>query len=48
MRFGLTTRRNFDGRVRERVDDHPTLEMIAEALLSARKELDRQFAHFEA
>ena len=48
LKVGLTTRRSFAARVRELVGDHPTLVMIAEALLSARDELDRQFTRFEA
>ena len=48
LKVGATTRRRFPGRVRELVGDHPTLVMIAEGMLSAREELDRQFTHFEA
>jgi transposase len=47
LKLGPTTRRSFAGRVRELVGEHPILQMIAEALLSARDELDRQFARFE-
>ena len=47
LKVGATARRRFPGRVRELVGDHPTLQMITEALLSVREELDRQFAHIE-
>jgi transposase len=47
LKVGATARRRFPGRVRELVGDHPTLQMITEALLSVREELDRQFAHLE-
>jgi transposase len=44
LKVGPTTRRRFEGRVRELVDGHPTLELIARALLSARTALARELA----
>jgi transposase len=48
LKVGPTTRRTFADRVRELVAGHPTLQMIAEALLSASDELGRQLGQFEA
>ncbi|MGA7876045.1 MAG: IS110 family transposase [Desulfoferrobacter sp.] len=48
LKVGPTTRRTFTGRVRELVAGHPTLEMVAAALLSASDELGCQLARFEA
>ena len=42
LKVGLTTARNFAGRLRERVDGHPTLMAIAEALLAAGAALGEQ------
>src|ERR671919_2956139 len=39
LKVGPTTPRTFEARVRELVDGHPTLVMVAEALLAARAEL---------
>jgi transposase len=47
LKVGPTTPRSFAGRIRELVAGHPTLEGVAEALLSARDELSRQFRWFE-
>jgi len=47
LKVGQTTRRRFAGRVRDLVADHPTLETVAEALLSARAILDREFTALE-
>jgi transposase len=43
LKVGPTTPRTFEARVHELVDGHPTLVMVAEALLAARAELQRQF-----
>lgn len=43
LKVGRTTRRGFEGRVRELVAEHAGLQRITEALLSARGELLRQF-----
>jgi len=48
LKVGPTTRRTFAGRVRDLVAGHPTLQMIADALLSASDELGRQLGQFEA
>jgi len=47
LKVGKTTKRGFAGRVRELVDGHPSLETIAEALLSVRAVLLREFNGFE-
>lgn len=44
LKVGKTTRRSFEGRVRELVAAHAGLQRIAEALLSARGVLLREFA----
>src|SRR6266851_1018694 len=41
LKVGPTTPRTFPGRIRELVADHPTLSMVAEALLAARSTLFR-------
>jgi len=47
LKVGPTTPRTFEARVRELVEGHPTLETVAEALLSARAELLRRFKDLE-
>lgn len=47
LKVGPTTQRTFADRIRELVVGHPTLQMIAEALLSASDELGRQLGQFE-
>jgi transposase len=47
LKVGKTTNRSFAGRVRELVTGHPSLETIAEALLSVREVLLREFNGFE-
>jgi transposase len=47
LKVGKTTDRNFAGRVQELVAGHPTLETIAQALLSVRAVLLREFSGFE-
>lgn len=47
LKVGETTDRTFAGRIRELVDGHPNLEMIAQALLSVRDVLRCQFSGFE-
>jgi len=47
LKVGPTTPRTFEARVRELVEGHPTLETVAEALLSARAELLRRFKELE-
>jgi transposase len=47
LKVGKTTGRSFAGRVQELVAGHPTLETIAEALLSVRAVLLREFNGFE-
>ena len=42
LKVGLTTRRSFEGRIRELVAGHPTLQAVADALLSVHAELMRQ------
>lgn len=42
LKVGATTARTFAGRVRDLVSDHPSLAMIADALLAARTMLDVQ------
>ena len=43
MKVGPTTPKTFEGRVRDLVEHHATLRMIAEALLNARTALDQEF-----
>jgi transposase len=43
LKVGKTTVRSFAGRIRELVAGHPSLETIAEALLSVREVLRREF-----
>ena len=47
LKVGATTQRTFADRIRELVVRHPTLQMIAAALLSASDELGRQLGQFE-
>lgn len=47
LKVGKTTPRTFATRVRELVEGHPTLEMIASSLLKAREALAVEFAGFE-
>jgi len=47
LKVGKTTNRSFAGRIRELVTGHPSLETIAEALLSVRTVLLREFSGFE-
>jgi transposase len=47
LKVGKTTPKQFDGRIRELVVGHPTLEMIAEEMLCARAALLRAFNGFE-
>jgi transposase len=47
LKVGKTTPRTFDGRVRELVDGQPTLQAVADALLSARAALAREFASLD-
>jgi transposase len=47
LKVGKTTPKQFDGRVRELVAGHPTLEVIAEEMLCARAALLRAFNGFE-
>jgi transposase len=47
LKVGKTTGRSFAGRIQELVAGHPTLETIAEALLSVRAMLLREFDGFE-
>jgi hypothetical protein len=47
LKVGPTTPRTFEARVHELVEGHPTLVMVAEALLAARAELQRQFKDLE-
>ena len=47
LKVGQTTRRGFENRVRELVDDHPTLAVIVTALLSARRVLAEEFAKLD-
>jgi transposase len=47
LKVGKTTPRSFDGRVRELVDGQPTLQAVADALLSARAALAREFASLD-
>src|SRR5271165_6017533 len=47
LKVGGTTRRTFEGRVRELVAGHPTLLAVAEALLVARRALGEQLSNLE-
>jgi transposase len=47
LKVGRTTPRTFPGRIRELVADHPTLSMVAEALLAARSTLFEQCQKLE-
>jgi transposase len=47
LKVGKTTDRSFAGRIQELVAGHPSLEAIAEALLSVRAVLLREFNGFE-
>jgi transposase len=47
LKVGKTTPVGFEGRIRELVTGHPSLEVIASALLSVRAVLRRQFNEFE-
>ena len=47
LKVGETTEREFAGRIRELVEGHPNLQMIAEALLAVRAVLLREFSSFE-
>jgi transposase len=47
LKVGKTTSRTFAARVRELVEGHPTLEIIATSFLTAREVLASEFAGFE-
>ena len=47
LKVGPTTARSFRGRVRELVEGHPTLTVVAEALLAAREALGAQLRGLE-
>jgi transposase len=47
LKVGKTTPVRFDGRIRELVAGHPSLEVIADAMLSVRAVLRREFDGFE-
>jgi transposase len=47
LKVGPTTPRRFAGRIKELVDGHATLEMIATSLLAAHAVLLREFGNFE-
>jgi transposase len=47
LKVGKTTDRSFAGRIQELVKGHPNLEAVAEALLSVRAVLLREFNAFE-
>ena len=47
LKVGPTTPRTFEARVCELVDGHPTLVMVADALLAARAELQRRLKDLE-
>ena len=44
LKVGATTAKSFESRVRELAAGHPTLELITQALLSARSTLAAEFA----
>src|SRR6516164_62041 len=47
LKVGPTTQARFEGRIRELVAGHPSLEAIAESLLAVRVTLRREFERFE-
>jgi transposase len=47
LKVGATSPRTFEGRVRDLVADHPTLLVVAEALLVGRAALGEQLSSFE-
>jgi transposase len=47
LKVGPTTPARFEGRIRELVAGHPSLEAIAESLLAVRVTLRREFERFE-
>ena len=47
LKVGQVSARDFEGRVKQLVTGHPNLETIAEALLSVRRTLRREFNGFE-
>jgi transposase len=47
LKVGKTTEREFAGRINELVTDHPHLLRIADALLSVREALQKEFTAFE-
>jgi transposase len=44
LKVGQVTRKNLEGRIRELVTGQPTLERIAEAMLSARAALKAEYS----
>jgi transposase len=47
LKVGKTAPRTFETRIRELVEDHPTLAMVADALLTARAALARELRSLE-
>jgi hypothetical protein len=47
LTVGKTTRAHFEGRIKELVAGHPSLETVASALLSVRRTLRRELDGFE-
>jgi transposase len=47
LKVGPTTRTTFEARVRDLVEHHPTLTLIADALLKARASLEQEFRRIE-
>lgn len=47
LKVGKSTPRTFEAQVRELVEDHPTLKLVADALLTARSTLEGQFKVIE-
>jgi transposase len=47
LKVGATTPNRFAGRIKELISEHPTLQIIAEALLAAHAVLLREFKSFE-
>jgi transposase len=47
LKVGKTTEREFAGRIKELVTDHPHLQRIADALLAVREALRKEFSAFE-
>ena len=47
LKVGKTSQRTFASRVRELVAGHPTLQLVAEALLAARGALGEQLSKLE-